>query len=549
MRTGAALLLVAIAGALSIAAAPQPHCYALLVGINQYADKDFPTVPDLSCTHADCELIKSLLPTITGLSGSALTVTELYDQQATKPELLAAFDEIAALAQWQDTVVFYFSGHGAIVPDFNNEEPAGDGALILYDFVRELSTPTEQEVSSGTIIDDEMAEILRRFATLNRVFYIADCCHSGGNEREVGDLVDKGFDLPLTAVQQDAARQKAVVPMPDANRLDQQNVIAIFASDSRSKAQEIRPAGHGALTLCLSELLNSPASHDADVDGMARLDELSVGLRVLVDKTVREYSAGTKQQTSFVKALNPDVWMIPVAHETRSAAAPPPQMKGVADNALADVIALIQKQTGGAYDAGDEYYKLLDFCFLSEDKAPRPDNVFLQNELVDRSGNLQTTLRFRFSLDAPADIIALVVFTDGGYLPVFPNSLASDSAHAGGELDPGWLVASYPFEVPSPAHHGDDVFSIEILEEGWEYVVLICSPVELQSPFELTDTAYDLIYPFEELKSLVNQNGDNVGKGFGGDTPESSNGRERQAQVIAPGKKLTVFLEKYWLKQ
>lgn len=553
MRWIGLLMLLCILGTTKTTAA-EAHCYALLIGINAYADKSDPGIADLTCTQADCELMKQQLSLLSGITAANTSIIELYDTHAVKAEILAALDDIAAKAQPADTVILYYSGHGALVPDFDGDEPAGDGALVLHNFARENRPPTEQEVAAGALTDDEVATQLRRFALQRSVFYIADCCHSGGNERDLADLVDKGFDLPLTNAQIRASGMKAVVPMPDANRLEQSNIVAIFASDSRRKAQEIRSAGHGAMTLCLSQILAQPAVYDADGDQQLELDELSVGLRSLVDSTVRGYSGGARYQLSFVKTLDPQLWLLTAgnggsaaSNATRSAAT------GVPEPSLDDLITLLRQRCAGRYDAGSDPYKLEQFELLNEDGTPRADNVYLERELYDLRGEPLTSMRFRFSLDAPADVLALFVFGDGQYFLAYPNNPESVAANAAAGVSGGWRVGSFPFEIPNPANYGSDRFLFSFTEDCWEYVVLICSPVALADPYGQGATAFDLLYPFGLLKdqlagSTTGTDNADGGKGFGsGSTLGAS--QAGGGEVIAPGKQLTVFCQKYWLKK
>jgi len=557
MRFGLIATLLPLALVLTASAQTSaPRCYALLIGINEYQDKNDPVIADLTCTRSDCELMKSMLPALSGVAPERTEVQELVDAQAVKSAVLAALDAIATKAQPQDTLLIYYSGHGALVPDFSGDEPAGDGALVLYNFERQNRPPTPEEVAAGTLIDDEMAQQLRRFALLARVFYIADCCHSGGNERGASELVDKGFDLPQTAEQLRASGMKAVVPLPDANRLQQGNIVDIFASDSRRKAQEIRSAGHGAMTLCLSQILAAPQDYDANGDGLLTLDELSVGLRSKVDATVRGYSGGTKYQLSFVKSLDPKLWSLPAGGARSSeTASQPAALRGVPEAALDELSTLLEQRCGGRYDAGSEPYMLKEFQFLDEDGTPRPDNVFLKSELYDKRGEPATTLRFSFSLDAPADVLAVIVFTDGQYYLAFPNNAESIAANAALGVHAGWRVGAYPFEIPSAAYYGSDRFLFEFSEQGWEYIVLICSPVALDDPYGQTGTAFDLLYPFGLLKDKVAagdaapaSGASDDGKGFGG-VAAPTLAQPSKPEVIAPGKKLTVLYQKYWLKE
>ena len=133
----------------------------------------------------------------------------------------------------------------------------------------------------------------------------------------------------------------------------------------------------------------------------------------------------------------------------------------------------------------------------------------------------------------------------------FPNNPLNIEANAHLALETGWQVADYPFQIPNALYYGEDRFAIEILEEGWEYVILICSPVELADPYGLTDTAYDLVYPFFSLAEPTGAE-DAVAPAKGltdGVQPAVSGAGQHDKRPLAPGKKLTVFFRKYWLKR
>jgi hypothetical protein len=122
-------------------------------------------------------------------------------------------------------------------------------------------------------------------------------------------------------------------------------------------------------------------------------------------------------------------------------------------------------------------------------------------------------------------------------------------------------VGAFPFDIPSRTYYGSDRFVFEFSQPGWEYVVLICAPVALDDPYSQGATAFDLLYPFGLLKDQVaggagqpaggisaQAAAGDTGKGFGSGALAAP-ATDSAAEVIAPGKKLTVFWQKYWLKQ
>jgi hypothetical protein len=61
-------------------------------------------------------------------------VDSLFNEKATKKNILAALDALYAKASENDIVFFHFSGHGQQIQDDNGDEADGyDEALIPYD--------------------------------------------------------------------------------------------------------------------------------------------------------------------------------------------------------------------------------------------------------------------------------------------------------------------------------------------------------------------------------------------------------------------------------
>jgi hypothetical protein len=66
----------------------------------------------------------------------------------------------------QDSLVFYYTGHGISVKDRNGDEADGLDEAILFDKKR-------------WVTDDELGDYLKRYKKVQRLVLLADCCHSG----------------------------------------------------------------------------------------------------------------------------------------------------------------------------------------------------------------------------------------------------------------------------------------------------------------------------------------------------------------------------------
>lgn len=157
---------------------------ALLVGIDEYPDP----VPSLRGCVNDVNRFKSVLTNTYGVSSSSIrTVT---NRAATRAGIMAAFEShLINGVKAEDTVIFYFSGHGSNTPDLNGDESDGeDEALCPHDI-----DPTRPDT---WLTDDVIRHLLSRVPTAN-VLVILDCCHSGTGTRADPPEFSETRGLPM----------------------------------------------------------------------------------------------------------------------------------------------------------------------------------------------------------------------------------------------------------------------------------------------------------------------------------------------------------------
>jgi hypothetical protein len=166
---------------------------ALLVGIADY--KHLPPAPvrdspkcDLKGPINDVKVIKDMLVSSYGFSEHDIRV--LTNESATKHAIDITFHEWLVNGTSEgDLVVFYFSGHGSRVEDFNGDEADSyDEVLLPYDM--------EPDGGYNMLIDDELGMWLRKLHD-RRVVVIIDGCYSGGAIRGIrGETVSVLEDTP-----------------------------------------------------------------------------------------------------------------------------------------------------------------------------------------------------------------------------------------------------------------------------------------------------------------------------------------------------------------
>jgi hypothetical protein len=132
---------------------------ALCVGINDYPGVD----DDLSGCLNDAKDWKQTL------QGRGYTVATLFDNDATRQNVLEGLAKLVRSGKSGDSLVFTFSGHGSWIPDTNGDESdQRDEMLCPYDIGK-----------NKYLLDDDLAEVFGKKADGVRLFFISDSCHSG----------------------------------------------------------------------------------------------------------------------------------------------------------------------------------------------------------------------------------------------------------------------------------------------------------------------------------------------------------------------------------
>lgn len=138
--------------------AEESECWAVIVGVSDYKSPKIEDAP--GCAEGAEELFQQLSP-IWGEEHIEL----LLDSEASKSEIQAAIDWLVSSEDANDTVLFYFSGHGT-----------EGGYIVPYDAYYE-----ETGISSR-----ELGRWLRPLES-ERVAIILDTCYAGQHETNLSD--------------------------------------------------------------------------------------------------------------------------------------------------------------------------------------------------------------------------------------------------------------------------------------------------------------------------------------------------------------------------
>jgi hypothetical protein len=238
---------------------PTPKLYALLVGVDAY---QYPVRPLNGCVNDVLNFKKYLENTEN--KHFDLNIEVLTNQQATKGNVVKAFEQHLGKAGSGDLALFYYAGHGAqekADPSVWRFEPDGKlEGLVCID-----SIPSTGQ-GYNLLVDKELRFLIHRLAAgkggnqkseAPHILTIFDCCHSGSNTRNVyigkesRAIAERRFK-PMPAPKGEA-RMGAILPA----RKWEDFIFSksVNPADLRSKPlQEVMPEGrHIQLAACQSD--------------------------------------------------------------------------------------------------------------------------------------------------------------------------------------------------------------------------------------------------------------------------------------------------------
>jgi metacaspase-1 len=145
---------------------------AMTIGLNHVSSTEYPGAPELRGCINDVSAIDQLAK----LQGFECMPT-LTDDKATAAAVIKTIKDAASTLGSADIFLIQYSGHGGQVPDLNGDETDDhlDETWCLYD--RQL-------------VDDELANLWRKFKDGVRILIISDSCHSGTVDRGRGYVED-----------------------------------------------------------------------------------------------------------------------------------------------------------------------------------------------------------------------------------------------------------------------------------------------------------------------------------------------------------------------
>lgn len=248
--------------------------WLLLVGVNQYQDE---RLPPLRYSAVDCQGLATALADVSGSFPEKATwiYHDFASQLPTLSTVRNSLTQLSSQAQPEDTILFYFSGHGIL------ESSSQQAILCLAD------TQTDDLLDTGLSLQ-ELLQCLRNSQAQTQLVWL-DACHSGS--------------LTFRGAKSHNTQPSLSNPTPQIVELLRQQAkqskgfYALLSCDTNQQSWEFPELGHGVFTYYLMRGLQGEA---ADTQGLIDVD----GLYRYVYHQTRQYIEQTNQQLRLINQQN-----------------------------------------------------------------------------------------------------------------------------------------------------------------------------------------------------------------------------------------------------
>ncbi|OAN45149.1 peptidase C14 [Chloroflexus islandicus] len=168
---------------------PFTHGHALIIGVGSYQYEPRLNVP---ITVADAEAVATVVRDPQFCGYPAAQVTLLTNATATRDRILAALNDLAARTTHADTVLIFYSGHGAYSAD------------KMYHLTTHDTRWAGDQVAAGTAVSQpELLDRLRAIPA-QRLLLLINACHAGELSPVLGGSEQLSIGQPLPAHTADA---------------------------------------------------------------------------------------------------------------------------------------------------------------------------------------------------------------------------------------------------------------------------------------------------------------------------------------------------------
>ena len=248
------------------------NLYILAIGLNEYKNTRY----NLNYGRADAKAFADAVERRGRGIFKEINTRVMFDADATRANIEAAFSEIIKQARPQDAFVFYYAGHG-VMSESDDKNPA-DFYLVPYEVVRIYGD--DGGLTTNGIAARNLRELLKNVSAQKQLI-VLDACESGGAVE--------------TMAMRGASEEKAIM------QLARSAGVAVLASAGQDQvATEFGKLGHGVFTYALLKGLSGEAD-GAPRDGKITIKELEAYINDQVPELTKLYRGKRQDPNSWTR--------------------------------------------------------------------------------------------------------------------------------------------------------------------------------------------------------------------------------------------------------
>jgi len=242
--------------------------YVLVIGLNEYKKSTY----NLNYAVADASAFKQAIENGSKDIFADVNITFLKNSQASKTNIIRAFNDIKAKTTQSDVFIFYYAGHGSMSVVKEGEKE------MFYILPYDVTNMYSQEIlKANGVSASELKEFSKNIKAQKQLF-VLDACQSGG---AVDLMASRG-----------ALEEKAMAILARST-----GTYWLTASGSEQLAGEFGTLGHGVFTYSVLEALSGKA--DAGKDGKVSVKELSLYVETEVPVLSEKYKGKEQFPVSY----------------------------------------------------------------------------------------------------------------------------------------------------------------------------------------------------------------------------------------------------------
>jgi uncharacterized caspase-like protein len=203
---------------------------------------------------------------------------------------------LASRSQPEDTVVVYFSGHGASIPDQPplDEADNRDECFVLHH--TEKPSDWKEAIRQKVLMVDDDFNVLMKKITARKKILVADCCHSGTIDKEAGiegdGFISKFYPLRDPDTRQDMWMVKAKSAVTNYGNDNEALLSACLDNETSYENERLE---HSIFTYFLIQAINEGAR------------DLERAFEAAKKRVIRYVEEGSRRRNSKVGTQTPQL--------------------------------------------------------------------------------------------------------------------------------------------------------------------------------------------------------------------------------------------------